>query len=229
MELASTSTWTIKPSEVEERSTTPTAVGTNGTQTTITKIPSWSQAEVASSQSAQRPIPPDEETKVFSWADVRDIVSMPNPPPLVPIHLHISSIFPKRIKKKILFCESISEPRSASMNTKTISPTTRNQPPRSHPAQTIRTRRLQSLVQRHIAAYGSITAYMCAERLRWTPLLDAKTSGPVFDHCDPTPFADPRDFRILRNDWPYGSFGPDITHLIVWSKSRIALDLENGS
>lgn len=137
MELPSTSMSTMKPSEVEERSTTPTAGETNGTETTITKIPSWSQAEVASSQSAQRPIPPDEETKVFSWADVRDIVGM-----------HVGSIFPKRIRK-ILFCESISEPRSAAMNTKTVSRTARNQPPRSHPAQTIRTRRLQSLVQRH--------------------------------------------------------------------------------
>lgn len=71
---------------------------------------------------------------------------------------------------------------------------------------------------------------MCAERLRWTPLpnASAEETGPVFDYHDATPFADPRDYRILPNDWPYGSFEPDITHLIVWSKSRIATDPEHG-
>lgn len=80
-----------------------------------------------------------------------------------------------------------------------------------------------------IANYGSITAYMCAERLRWTPLPDfSAETGPVFDYRDPTPFAHPGDFKILRNDWPYGSFEPDITHLIVWSKPRIQIDPESG-
>ncbi|CAF9934400.1 MAG: hypothetical protein HETSPECPRED_009219 [Heterodermia speciosa] len=80
-----------------------------------------------------------------------------------------------------------------------------------------------------IEEYGSITAYMCAKRLQWTPLEDSSAeTGPLFDACDPTPFADPRDYKILRNDWPYGSFEPGITHLIVWSKSRIPLDGETG-
>ena len=54
-------------------------------------------------------------------------------------------------------------------------------------------------------------------------------SGPMFDCHGPKPFADHRDFKILRNDWPYGSFAPDITHLIVWSKLRIETDPENGN
>ncbi|KAI4221232.1 MAG: hypothetical protein L6R36_007045 [Xanthoria steineri] len=160
MESDSLSAWTV---EMEE--------GKSGTSTTA-------EMDVDSSQSAQRPIPPNEETKVFSWADVRDIVET-----------NRLDLIRRKPSERVVYkawCKDI------------------------------------------IAAYGSITAYMCAERLRWSPLPDAETSGPVFDYCDPTPFADPRDFRILRNDWPYGSFGPEITHLIVWSKPRIATDPENG-
>ena len=80
-----------------------------------------------------------------------------------------------------------------------------------------------------IATYGSITAYMCTKRLQWTPLpVSSAETGPLFDACDPTPFGDPRDYKILRNDWPYGSFEAGITHLIVWSKSRIPTDKETG-
>lgn len=35
------------------------------------------------------------------------------------------------------------------------------------------------------------------------------------------PFAQPEDYKILRNDWPYGIV-PGIVHLIVWSKIRLA-------
>ena len=80
-----------------------------------------------------------------------------------------------------------------------------------------------------IAKYGSITAYMCMKRLQWTPLPSSSAeTGPLFDVCDPTPFGDPRDYNIQRNDWPYGSFEPGITHLIVWSKSRIPKDEKTG-
>lgn len=69
-----------------------------------------------------------------------------------------------------------------------------------------------------------------ADRLRWTPLPDSCAEmGPLFDFVDPTPFSHPTDYRILRNDWPYGSFETDITHLIVWSKPRIATDEESGA
>lgn len=115
-------------------------------------------------------------------------------------------------------------------NLLTTFPITRDQPPRRHPATASRRVVYKAWCKDIIAVYGSITAYMCAERLRWTPLPESSAeSGPVFDYQDPTPFASPNDFRILRNDWPYGSFEPAITHLIVWSKPRIQTDPKSGS
>ncbi|KAL8786848.1 MAG: hypothetical protein Q9195_008041 [Heterodermia aff. obscurata] len=80
-----------------------------------------------------------------------------------------------------------------------------------------------------IEEHGSITGYMCVKRLQWTPLPESSAeTGPLFDACDPMPFADSRDYKILRNDWPYGSFEAGIEHLIVWSKARIPVDKETG-
>ncbi|KAL8733476.1 MAG: hypothetical protein Q9166_002102 [cf. Caloplaca sp. 2 TL-2023] len=163
---------------VEENPIAPTTT-TDTQNTPRPKMPSWSQAEVESSHSKQRQTLSGEQSKVFSWADVREIVKT-----------NRLDVIRRKPSERVVYkawCKDI------------------------------------------IAAYGSITAYMCAERLRWTPLPDSSAeTGPVFDYCEPTPFADPRDFRILRNDWPYGSFEPDITHLIVWSKPRIATDAETG-
>ncbi|KAL8742743.1 MAG: hypothetical protein Q9190_004818 [Brigantiaea leucoxantha] len=140
---------------------------------------SWSQAEIQSSQSKQRHIPPDEQNKVFSWKHVRDIVET-----------NRLDVFRRKPSERIVYkawCKDI------------------------------------------IATYGSITAYLCVERLGWGPFPESfAESGPVFDYHDPTPFADPRDFKILRNDWPYGSFATNITHLIVWSKPRIQTNPVNG-
>ena len=44
--------------------------------------------------------------------------------------------------------------------------------------------------------------------------------SPSFRCNDTVPFTDPSDYKILRNDWPYG-FTPDVTHIVVWSKVRI--------
>ncbi|MCJ1244485.1 hypothetical protein MMC30_001683 [Trapelia coarctata] len=78
------------------------------------------------------------------------------------------------------------------------------------------------------AAYGNITNYLCKERLRWTPLASSTLStGPIFAYKSAVPFADPDDFLILRNDWPYG-LEADITHLVVWLKNRIATDSATG-
>ncbi|EEH35829.1 hypothetical protein PAAG_00152 [Paracoccidioides lutzii Pb01] len=74
------------------------------------------------------------------------------------------------------------------------------------------------------AQYGSITNYICKERLHW-PLDPSK--DPTSQCRNPIPFADPSDFKILRNDWPYG-FTPDITHLVVWLKNSIPVNAENG-
>lgn len=50
---------------------------------------------------------------------------------------------------------------------------------------------------------------------------------PEIPYRNAIPFADPADYRVLRNDWPYG-VTPDITHIVVWSKTPIATKPENG-
>ncbi len=83
------------------------------------------------------------------------------------------------------------------------------------------------------AAYGSITAYICQERLHWEPLPPKNHNtntnnennddddGPHFPLSNPThPLTSPHDFKILPNDWPY-AFEPGITHLVVWLKHRL--------
>lgn len=74
------------------------------------------------------------------------------------------------------------------------------------------------------ANYDSITKYICQERLRWKPLPTSSDDGGLeFEFKNPTPFADPDDYKILPNDWPY-SFAPGIIHIVVWLKNRIPTD-----
>ncbi|EEP81489.1 conserved hypothetical protein [Uncinocarpus reesii 1704] len=70
--------------------------------------------------------------------------------------------------------------------------------------------------------YGTITNYICRERLRWPLDLD-----PATQCVNQTPFADPHDYKILRNDWPYG-VTPDINHIVVWVKNPIPVDEQAG-
>ncbi|KAI9837802.1 MAG: hypothetical protein M1819_006736 [Sarea resinae] len=78
------------------------------------------------------------------------------------------------------------------------------------------------------AAYGTISNFICLRRLCWQPRQPLGSGRePVFDFNDLTPFADPDDYKILRNDWPYG-FTPDITHLVVWLKVPIPTDPLTG-
>ncbi|KAL8788699.1 MAG: hypothetical protein Q9213_001513 [Squamulea squamosa] len=73
-------------------------------------------------------------------------------------------------------------------------------------------------------AYGTITNYICQERLHWQPLRDSNPEeGPVFHVENPTPFADPRDYKIMYNDWPYGMTS-DITHIVVWLKTKFEVE-----
>ncbi|EEH11606.1 conserved hypothetical protein [Histoplasma capsulatum G186AR] len=74
------------------------------------------------------------------------------------------------------------------------------------------------------AQYGSITNYICKERLRWQ--LDSSTPQ-AFQCRNPIPFADPSDYKILRNDWPYGVTS-DITHLVIWLKNSIPVREDSG-
>jgi len=80
-----------------------------------------------------------------------------------------------------------------------------------------------------IAEYGSITSYICQKRLGWEPLsCVADATGPVFAVQGSTPFADSNDYRIERNDWPYGILGAEITRLVVWLKVRMWTEPETG-
>jgi len=74
--------------------------------------------------------------------------------------------------------------------------------------------------------YGNITNYLCATRLHWTPRQEGE-AGSTFAYNNATPFADPADYRILVNDWPYG-LSPNITHLVVWLKTPIPTEPETG-
>jgi Protein of unknown function (DUF3605) len=67
--------------------------------------------------------------------------------------------------------------------------------------------------------YGTVADYVRQQKLHWPlPILPANK----------TPFANPDDYKILRNDWPYG-MTPDITHLVVWSKTPIDVVPEEGN
>ncbi|PLB34939.1 GIG1 family protein [Aspergillus candidus] len=72
--------------------------------------------------------------------------------------------------------------------------------------------------------FGSATNYIVQNRLRWTP--ESPQTGPsLFAYRNATPFADESDYRILRNDWPYAMM-PGTVHLVVWSKTPVAVDAE---
>ncbi|KAL8928760.1 MAG: hypothetical protein Q9208_001538 [Pyrenodesmia sp. 3 TL-2023] len=89
------------------------------------------------------------------------------------------------------------------------------------------------------AQYGTITNYICQERLHWHPLPVEEGNipggggggdddeGPRFEVANETPFADERDYKILVNDWPYG-LEEGITHLVVWLKNRLQVEGEEG-
>ncbi|KAJ5773816.1 hypothetical protein N7457_008712 [Penicillium paradoxum] len=82
--------------------------------------------------------------------------------------------------------------------------------------------------------YGTIMNYICQRRLRWDlPIATAtasaviEQSGPLRAFKNPQPFADPEDYKILRNDWPYG-LGPGISHLVVWLRTPIPVQSGEG-
>jgi len=74
--------------------------------------------------------------------------------------------------------------------------------------------------------YGSVMAYLLAQRLFWEPLED-ETGALRFDVRSSTPFADPEDYKILRNDWSY-AFESGIRHIVVWLKQRLPVDAEGA-
>lgn len=79
-----------------------------------------------------------------------------------------------------------------------------------------------------ISTYGSMTDFVLKERLHWQPLPESTPeTGPLFITDTDVPFGSSNDFAILYNDWPYG-ISPGITHLVVWLKTRIAVEGKEG-
>ena len=76
-------------------------------------------------------------------------------------------------------------------------------------------------------AYGTITDFVVRERLFWTPKDDQPLTAHSFTHHSSLPFEDRRDYAILLNDWPYG-FEQGIKHIVVWSRTPIAVDDDRG-
>lgn len=71
--------------------------------------------------------------------------------------------------------------------------------------------------------------FVCQFRLKWDiPDSKASSNDPSGSTSyNPVPFADPADYKILRNDWPYG-FAPGITHLVVWLRTPIQTQGDGG-
>ncbi|CCF35029.1 hypothetical protein CH063_01234 [Colletotrichum higginsianum] len=66
--------------------------------------------------------------------------------------------------------------------------------------------------------HGSVLEYVRHERLHWPKHIIAR---------DAVPFAHANDWKIIWNDWPY-DLADGMMHLVIWSKSRTAVDPETG-
>lgn len=78
------------------------------------------------------------------------------------------------------------------------------------------------------ATYGTVPNFVRIERLKWDVLPSSTgATGPQFAVQNSIPFADPRDYKILINDWPYG-YEPGIKHIIVWLKTRLETEPTKG-
>ena len=77
-------------------------------------------------------------------------------------------------------------------------------------------RRYRKFVSDISHAHGSVLNFMLEYRLCWT---DITPRG--------APFSDPRDIKILYNDWPYG-LANGIVHLVVWTKFTLPEDPVTG-
>jgi hypothetical protein len=74
--------------------------------------------------------------------------------------------------------------------------------------------------------YGSVMKYLLDQRLIWEPIED-ETGALRFDVRNAIFFADPEDFKILRNDWGY-AFEPGSRHIVVWLKQRLPVNEEGA-
>ena len=71
--------------------------------------------------------------------------------------------------------------------------------------------------------------YLIAHRFPkiWQLQVDDETSGFSFMPKSETPFADPTDYVVLMNDWPY-ALEKGIVHLVVWTRTPLAVDDQRG-
>ncbi|KAG5982168.1 hypothetical protein E4U55_002238 [Claviceps digitariae] len=82
-------------------------------------------------------------------------------------------------------------------------------------------RRYMSWTAETNAQYGSTTQYLLANRL------PSSWGQPPFTSESDIPFDKTSDYRVLLNDWPYG-LERNITHLVVWTRTRIPIQDEEG-
>ncbi|KAF2189838.1 hypothetical protein K469DRAFT_562232 [Zopfia rhizophila CBS 207.26] len=73
--------------------------------------------------------------------------------------------------------------------------------------------------------YGSATQYLLQQRLFWKPLNE--TGAFKFETMNEMPFADERDYTILKNDWTY-AVEPNVSHIVVWLKKPLSVDAEGA-
>nr|POF03769.1 n-acetylglucosamine-induced protein 1 [Quercus suber] len=76
------------------------------------------------------------------------------------------------------------------------------------------------------ATYGSIIPFILQHKLSWvsSQISPSEVASLLpLRPADPRPFASPQDFKVRRNDWPYGTEG-HIKHLVVWLKTPIDVD-----
>lgn len=165
---------------------------------TTPPIDSRAASEATSSQSKPWELAPDQRDAVLYWADVTSIIGKP----------------PQCSAQEY---QLLTAPFAGSNRLDLIRRTPATRAP------------YKTWCRAIVAGYGSITSYMCLKRLGWTPLpCVADTAGPVFDVGDSRPFADASNYCVERNDWPYGNFGAEITHLLVWLKVRLSVEPETG-
>ncbi|ORY85075.1 hypothetical protein BCR37DRAFT_378123 [Protomyces lactucae-debilis] len=94
--------------------------------------------------------------------------------------------------------------------------------------------------QQVLETYPGVEAFILQERLHWeridgvastdahtcTTLQDGRlVSSQGFQVAAPNLFQDQRDWKCLKNDFPYG-FEDDITHLVVWLKHALPQDAD---
>lgn len=151
--------------------------------------------------------PPEEETtvedtnetnstrQIFSWEDCRRIIGRR---PLPPTTLSPSYL-----------------------NSRRLSETGALEELRRWPANRIRYKAWAREIR---FEYGTVPNYVSIERLGWGPLAGctapASSTAPSAGLAPrgKTLLADPSDYKLLWNDWPYGSIAPGIAHLVLWSK-----------